>query len=306
MRMVDVSWKFETGREAEAVGKIRLPCQVIDMIKSGGVEKGDVLKVSEIAGIMAAKRVAELLPFCHPIPVDRVEVKATLVDDGVAVRAKVFGVWRTGYEMEAMMAVSVALLNVYDMCKPYTDNMVIEEVRLVSKEGGKSDWGEDLEGLKVSVVTISDSASAGTAEDVSGKELIKALEKAKAAVVGYKVIPDDVERIRETVAQFAEISDVVVTTGGTGLSPKDVTPEALSTLIVKEIKGFGEAMRIMGVKATPRALLSRTVSGVLGNGSLVVALPGSVKGALESLAIVIHLIKHALSMARGERHGHIR
>ena len=118
MRMVDVSWKFETGREAEAVGKIRLPRHVIEMIRNGEVEKGDVLKVSEIAGIMAAKRVAELLPFCHPIPLDRVEVKAELVGDGVEVRAKVFGVWRTGYEMEAMTAVSVALLNVYDMCKP--------------------------------------------------------------------------------------------------------------------------------------------------------------------------------------------
>ncbi len=300
--MVDVSEKYETFRFARAVGRIRLPGDVVSLIREGKVQKGDVLAVSEVAGMMAAKRVSELLPYCHPIPVDMVEVKARLTDGGVEVEALVCGVWRTGYEMEAMLAVTAALLNVYDMCKMYTSSMAIEEVRLVEKGGGKSQWYQDLSGVRFAVVTVSDSAFEGTREDRTGPALKELIESEGGTVVATAVVPDEKAIIAGKVKELCHSVDVVVLAGGTGPSARDVTPEALEGLIVKRLPGFGELMRGMGVRSTPRAIISRCFAGVAEDGTLVMALPGSVGGATDSFKAVLPVIKHTLDMIRGGGH----
>ncbi|NPB06907.1 MAG: cyclic pyranopterin monophosphate synthase MoaC [Aquificae bacterium] len=151
MRTVDVSVKPETLREAAAEGLIRLKPETVKLIKENRVPKGNVLEACKLAGIMAAKKTAELLPFCHPLPFDHAEVTAELGESYLKVRALVRGVARTGYEMEALTAVSAALLTVYDMCKGFDDEMRIEGVRLTHKRGGKSDWFADLKGVRASV-----------------------------------------------------------------------------------------------------------------------------------------------------------
>ncbi len=140
-RMVDVSGKAETAREAVAEGRIRMQPATLSAIRDRSGPKGDVLAAARVAGIMAAKKTGELIPLCHPLALDTVSVDFTFKDDAVAVSVRAALSGKTGVEMEALTAASVALLTIYDMAKALEKGMVIEQVRLVSKTGGKSgDW----------------------------------------------------------------------------------------------------------------------------------------------------------------------
>ena len=140
-RMVDVSAKAVTAREATAEGRIDMLPATLAAIRDGLVKKGDVLSVARIAGIMAAKRTAELIPLCHPLPLSGVEVALALEDGGVRVTATARTTHTTGVEMEALSAASVALLTIYDMAKAIDRGMTISGIRLLAKSGGRSgDW----------------------------------------------------------------------------------------------------------------------------------------------------------------------
>jgi cyclic pyranopterin phosphate synthase len=140
-RMVDVSDKAVTAREAVAEGWVRMSPQTLALALSGDARKGDVRAVAEIAGVMAAKKTAELIPLCHPLALTKVEVRVEPVEDGLAVTARVRTTGQTGVEMEALTAVSVACLTIYDMLKAADKAMTIEAVRLLRKSGGASgDW----------------------------------------------------------------------------------------------------------------------------------------------------------------------
>src|SRR3990170_1915927 len=140
-RMVDVGGKAETARSATATGRIRMSAGALAAVRDGSGPKGDVLAVARIAGIMAAKKTGELIPLCHPLVLDAVSVDFAFESDGVRATARASLTGRTGVEMEAMTAASIALLTIYDMAKALDKGMVIEEVRLLEKTGGKSgDW----------------------------------------------------------------------------------------------------------------------------------------------------------------------
>ncbi|MCS6958161.1 MAG: cyclic pyranopterin monophosphate synthase MoaC [Aquificaceae bacterium] len=164
MRTVDVSSKPETLRSATAYGRIRLKPETIRAIVEGRVPKGDVVSACRLAGIMATKKTSELLPFCHPVSFQHVEVNLKLQEDCVEVFSYVKGIQRTGYEMEALTAVSVALLTLYDMCKGMDESMVIEEIKLLEKRGGKSQWSTSLHGVPVRVIS-----ECGIKELIEGK-----------------------------------------------------------------------------------------------------------------------------------------
>ena len=137
-RMVDVSAKDATGRKAVAEGRVAMRPETLAMIREGGHKKGDVLQVARLAGIMGAKKTPELIPLCHPVGLDHVGIDIELADDGLLVRAECLLEGRTGVEMEALTAVAVAALTVYDMCKSVDREMVIHGIRLLHKSGGKS------------------------------------------------------------------------------------------------------------------------------------------------------------------------
>ncbi|MEE4207065.1 MAG: cyclic pyranopterin monophosphate synthase MoaC [Erythrobacter sp.] len=137
-RMVDVGGKPATARLAIASGRIAMSCEAIAAIRSGDAPKGDVLGAARIAGIMAAKRTGDLIPLCHPLGLEAVSLDFAFEEDAIRVTAKASVTGRTGVEMEAMVAVSVALLTIYDMAKSIDKGMVIGEVRLLEKRGGKS------------------------------------------------------------------------------------------------------------------------------------------------------------------------
>lgn len=139
-RMVDVSAKAETARMARAAGAIRMRAETLAAIRDNAIAKGDVLAVAKVAGVMAAKRTAELIPMCHSLPLTDVQVTLSLDDSlpGVRVEATARTVGRTGVEMEALTAVSVSLVTVYDMAKSHDKAMVIKDIRLLEKSGGRS------------------------------------------------------------------------------------------------------------------------------------------------------------------------
>ncbi|WP_109356844.1 cyclic pyranopterin monophosphate synthase MoaC [Sphingorhabdus sp. EL138] len=139
--MVDISTKNETVREAHAEGFISMNPDVLEAIRANGMKKGDVLATARIAGIMAAKKTSDLIPLCHPLALSKVAVDFEYQDDGIKVRAMARLTGKTGVEMEALTAASTALLTVYDMSKAMQKDMVISDIRLLSKSGGKSgDW----------------------------------------------------------------------------------------------------------------------------------------------------------------------
>jgi len=139
--MVDVGGKPETARSATATGRIRMSAETLAAVREGSGPKGDVLAAARIAGIMAAKKTGELIPLCHPLALDAVTVEFAFEEGGVRATARASLTGRTGVEMEAMTATSIALLTIYDMAKALDKGMVVEEVRLLEKTGGKSgDW----------------------------------------------------------------------------------------------------------------------------------------------------------------------
>jgi cyclic pyranopterin monophosphate synthase len=143
-RMVDVGGKAETARLAVASGRIRISAEALEAVRNGNAPKGDVLGTARIAGILAAKKTGDLIPMCHPLALDAVNLKFAFEDDGIRATATASLTGKTGVEMEAMTATCIALLTIYDMAKALDKGMVIEEVRLIEKRGGKSGhWRAD-------------------------------------------------------------------------------------------------------------------------------------------------------------------
>ncbi len=302
--MFDVSWKYDTLREASAQARILVSKESIEAIKTGKVPKGDVLSVARTAGIMAAKRTGEIIPLCHNIPVDYVSVDYELEENEIILKSIVKSVWKTGVEMEALTAVAIASLAVYDMLKPIDENIVIREIKLIYKKGGKSDFKIELDRpIKAGIVVISDSVSAGTREDKSGRTIESELKKWNVEIVSYKILPDEREKIEKELIRLSDELkvDLVLTTGGTGLGPRDVTPEATKNVIEREVEGIIDAARNYGQRRIPLAMLSRAVAGVRGS-TLIINIPGSPRAAKEYMDSLFPAIFHAFKMIEGGGH----
>jgi len=249
---------------------------------------------------MVLKATQQILPFCHPISIDFVEGEVNIKENGIEVFATVRGIARTGYEMEALNAVNT--MPHIAMCKGIDKNMVIKEIKLLSKKGGKSDYFEDLSGEKAAVIVLSDRASKGEYEDKSGKIAIEMLENLKAEVVHYEVIPDDKDILIDRLKSLQNTANIIITSGSTGFSKRDIAPEATKEVIIKEMVGFEEIMRVYGYRKVPKSIMSRAVCGIINENCIVINLPGSSGGVKDNLSMIEWANKHALKMARGEGH----
>jgi len=292
--MIDITHKTNTLRTAMAEATVRVSTQdTIDAITGKTVEKGDVFEMSKTAGLFAVKKTAEMIPDCHPMPVEYTGI--TFEIEGLTIRVKIIvkTIYKTGVEVEAMHGASVVALTMYDMLKPIDKGIEIENIRLIKKRGGKSDFKNLLdEQLKAAVVVCSDTISAGDKEDKAGKAIIEKLEAFDILSPEYVIIPDDTDKITATVEGFCKGGmNLVIVTGGTGLSPRDNTPEALKSLIDKEVPGIMEAARAHGQDRIPYSMLSRGVAGMHKN-TLILAIPGSTNGAKETMDALLPGILH--------------
>lgn len=303
--MKDVSHKINSLRVALAQARLNTSPALIAKIKGGEVPKGDPLSVAKVAAIQAAKNTQQIIPYCHPVPVDYVQVDFDLKEDHLYVNVTVKAIYKTGVEMEALTAASVAALTIYDMLKVFDESMEIVSVKLLEKKGGKSDWSFDhAKRIKSAVLVVSDSVAAGKKQDGSGKLIVERLEKEGVTVSQYKVVPDDEIAIETCVKEFADRGryDLVVITGGTGLGPRDRTPEVIKRIIDMEIPGIAEAARAYGQERMPMAMLSRAVAGVRGK-TLVITMPGSSRAVQECLDALIPAVFHTVIILTGAGHG---
>lgn len=297
--MKDVGMKPETLRSATATASFYAPAHCLQRIADRDTEKGDPQSAARIAGILAAKRTDELLPLCHPLPIHAAEVHFTLESARVVIEAEVHTIGPTGVEMEALTAASMAALTLYDMLKPYADpeELTIGETRLVDKTGGKSHFRRSLAApLSACVLMVSNPVADGNKPDTAGRQVADGLASAGFEPLDYRILRDDEAQVREAVQAAVEANTkLIVTVGGTGIGPKDRVVETVEPMLTTPMPGLMEAARAFGQRRTPYAVLSRGVSGFIGN-SLTLTFPGSRSGSAETLAALLPSLVHVLEI----------
>ena len=302
--MFDVGAKPDSYRTARAKAVLNIEAKTAVLIRQGKSPKGNIVEAAKIAATSGAKKTSDLIPYCHPIPIDHIKVQVSVKSRSIEVDVEVKSIWKTGVEMEALSGACIGALTIYDMLKPIDDTLFISSVKLVEKSGGIGQFAiKKGNKIRAGVIVVSDSVAAGKRGDKSGKFIVTKLKDKSIDVVKYQVVPDDSSDIEELLMKYSDDLhlNLILTTGGTGLGLRDVTPEATRNVLEREIKGIAEASRAYGQRRTPLSMLSRGVAGVRGK-SLIINIPGSLNAVSESLEFLFPGLEHAFKMMEG--HGH--
>lgn len=317
-RMVDVSAKAETTRIAVAAGELVTTPEVIRLVRADGMPKADVLSTARIAGIAGAKKTSELIPLCHQLALSSVKVEFGFTETSITVEATAKTRGQTGVEMEALTAVAVAGLTLHDMVKAIDPAATMNGVRLLTKDGGKrGHWTRENQNpaqsstapesstaphtfdttRSAAVLVASTGGAAGTRPDTTGPAIEQWLRDRDFEVRGPLVYADADIAAGIDDAKTGSPA-LIISTGGTGASPTDATPEATLAVLTRELPGIAEAIRAKGLEKTPHASLSRGVAG-LTERTVIVNLPGSPGGVKDGLAVLDPIIDHLLAQVAG-------
>jgi cyclic pyranopterin monophosphate synthase len=303
--MVNITHKSNTLRQAIAQATITVSSQeTMEAIRNKTVPKGDIYEFARAAGLLGIKKTSDLIPDCHPLPIEYAAITYTTDGLDLHINVEVHTIYKTGVEVEAMHGASISAITIYDMLKPIDKGVYISTIKLLSKKGGKTDFAKQIkQGLKVAVVVCSDSIAKGLAEDTAGKLVSAKMQNLGLELIEKTIIADDFSTIQELALAYAnsKTCDLLLFVGGTGLSPRDVTPDAVRPLLTREIPGVMETARNYGQQRMPYAMLSRGVAGYIEE-TLVVTLPGSPKGSLETVDALFPQLLHVFKVADGMRH----
>jgi cyclic pyranopterin phosphate synthase len=303
--MFDVADKIDTLRMATAQAIIRINPLTSKFIKEGKTPKGNIFNAARVSATLAAKKTSDIIPYCHPIPIDDIKVHFALNDNdcSIVIKAHVKTVWKTGVEMEALTAASVASLTIYDMLKPIDESMSIESLKVIEKQGGTKNLPRFDTPQKLTAAVLVASDSRGYNEDKSGRFILNRLKENGFEIVEYKVVGDEVKKIESSLKWFCDELRVnlVVTSGGTGAGPRDITPDATRKVIQKELAGIEETIRSFGQRRVPSSMLSRGISGVRAR-TIIINLPGSLRAVSQSLDSIFPGLLHVFDMLEGKGH----
>ncbi|MEL6557721.1 MAG: bifunctional molybdenum cofactor biosynthesis protein MoaC/MoaB [Bacteroidota bacterium] len=302
--MVDITSKSNTLRTAIAEAILHVgSVETIELIKNDQIPKGNVFEMSKAAGLLGIKKTPELLPDCHPLPVESASIKYEMGEQSIRILVTVKTIYKTGVEVEAMTGAGIVALNMYDMLKPVDKKVEIGTIRLLEKKGGKSSRLKHQSDLQAAVIVCSDSISKGIETDQSGKAIRAKLQDFNVDTNVYKVIPDEKQDIENTLLELIanDSVDLIIYTGGTGVGPRDVTSDTVTPLLDTELNGVSEQIRRYGQERMPYAMLSRAVVGIR-DGKVVLTLPGSVNGAKDGIDACFPHILHVFDMIQGKKH----
>lgn len=302
--MFNVSSKPDTYRIARAQAILNIHPKTAALLAAGDSPKGNIIEAAKFAATTGAKKTPDLIPYCHPIPLDHIVVNVSVKSRAVEVNVEVKSIWKTGVEMEALTGACIGVLTIYDMLKPVDNSLSIGSVKILNKFGGLGDFGsKQVKKNRAAVIVISDSVAAGKRIDKSGKFIAKNLKDRGMEVVEYKVLPDERSPIEKHLKDYSDNLhlDLILTTGGTGIGPRDITPEATRKVIEKEVNGIADASRAYGQRRTPLSMLSRGLAGVRGR-TVIINLPGSLRAVSEYLDFLFPGVEHAFQMIKGNGH----
>lgn len=302
--MVNITHKSNSLRKAIASAIVMVSTkETIEAIEQRKVPKGDVFEFARAAGLLAIKKTSDLIPDCHPLPVEYAAISYRLEDLRIYITVEVHTIYKTGVEVEAMHGASVVALTMYDMLKPIDKGIEISTIRLEEKRGGKTDLKYPVaHQVKTALIICSDSVAGGINEDLTGVCVEEKLKHFDLTASLVQAIPDDFSTIQEKVKELCAAGyRLAIFAGGTGLGPRDLTPDAIAPLLDREVPGIMETARSYGQQRMPYAMLSRGIAGFVGD-MLVLAIPGSPRGAEETLDGLFPQLLHVFKVAEGLRH----
>ena len=302
--MIDITAKNYSLRKATAQAILRVSSlETMERLHKKVIPKGDVLEIARAAGLLGIKKTSDLIPDCHPIPIEGARIGYSFAELSIIIQVEVCTIYKTGVEVEAMHGASVVALTIYDMLKPIDKKIVIESIQLLEKQGGKSSVNKNsFPELTASVLVCSDSASKGEYKDTSGKLIEEKLRRLNIRVLHKDIIPDEPAQIEKHVRSYCdEKINLVIVTGGTGLSKRDQTPETIAKMFDREIPGIMEMARQYGQFRTPFAMLSRSNAGIIDQ-TLVMTFPGSEKACAEYMDALFPGVLHVFSVLDGGGH----
>jgi molybdenum cofactor biosynthesis protein MoaC len=301
--MVNITHKTNSLRQAIATATVTVSKPgTLEAIKNRMVPKGDVLEFSRAAGLLGIKKTSDVIPDCHPLPVEYAAIQYDFDGLKIIITVEVHTIYKTGVEVEAMHGAMITALTMYDMLKPIDKEIEIGRVKLLSKKGGKTDFNtEEAAGIRCVIIVCSDTVAAGTNKDATGAVIAEKIKKFHLSAA-VEIIPDNMEMIQAKARQYSgEGIQLLLFAGGTGLSAKDITPEAIEPLLERTIPGIMETARAYGQERMPYAMLSRGIAGFIKN-TLVITLPGSTRGAAETIDALFPYVLHVFQVAKGMRH----